>query len=374
MADASNVPGLPLQQAAEAAHPKKESRKMPREAVEAALELCQVALDGIATLLKSRPKTLNALLDLEKSVLNVIEIANDQFPEDLVPDVGVMLQKHVDVLLKWDGELGGGERNPARTRLLSLAASITKQLTKPPVDTYNPLEMKNLARSTALEFSEQPTHKLTELKPFEGAGVYAIYYGGGFELYKPIADANTKTEGSRAIYVGEAGRDKRKGVTSSSNDSEKTVFARLEDHRASIQVAENLKVDDFTCRYLVIEDIFIPLCESILIENHRPLWNMKVDGFGNKHVGESRMDTQQMTKWDLLHPGRPNRATVGRKDKYKTFDDVAQLVKEFFEEEAARKEKLAKGEVVPPISREELAEVPDDVANELTAEGSGAAS
>jgi hypothetical protein len=146
------------------------------------------------------------------------------------------------------------------------------------------------------------------------------------------------------------GRDKRKGVQS--GEDEKTIYARLTDHRASISAAKNLKLQDFSYRYLPIRALFIPLCESILIETHRPLWNMKLDGFGNKHVGESRKATQQMTKWDLLHPGRPNRAVLGRKGKHKTTADVAKLVREFFAADEERDK---------PIEVAEMAEAPESL-------------
>lgn len=47
--------------------------------------------------------------------------------------------------------------------------------------------------------------------------------------------------------------------------------------------------------------------EILLIEKYHPLWNVVVDGFCNKNVGDRR---RQMAKsvWDELHPGRPTAA------------------------------------------------------------------
>jgi hypothetical protein len=81
------------------------------------------------------------------------------------------------------------------------------------------------------------------------------------------------------------------------------LYKRLNEHRKSIEAAENLNVVDFFCRFLVVDDIWIPLGESLLIENTKPLWNVIVDGFGNHDPGSGRSN-QQMSPWDVLHPGR----------------------------------------------------------------------
>jgi hypothetical protein len=37
------------------------------------------------------------------------------------------------------------------------------------------------------------------------------------------------------------------------------LYKRLKEHRNSIEAAENLNIDDFYCRFLVVDDIWIPL-------------------------------------------------------------------------------------------------------------------
>jgi hypothetical protein len=60
---------------------------------------------------------------------------------------------------------------------------------------------------------------------------------------------------------------------------------------------------DFHYRCLVVDDIWIPLGENMLIETFRPVWNIVIDGFGNKDPGNRRA-TQHRSPWDVLHPGR----------------------------------------------------------------------
>lgn len=53
----------------------------------------------------------------------------------------------------------------------------------------------------------------------------------------------------------------------------------------------------------MVDDIWIPLGENILIETFKSLWNRAIDGFGNKDPGNRRA-TQYRSPWDVLHPGR----------------------------------------------------------------------
>ena len=65
----------------------------------------------------------------------------------------------------------------------------------------------------------------------------------------------------------------------------------------------NLDLADFSCRFLEVDDIWIPLGESLLIQFYRPLWNSVVDGFGNHDPGGGRYKGASPS-WDTLHPGR----------------------------------------------------------------------
>jgi hypothetical protein len=81
------------------------------------------------------------------------------------------------------------------------------------------------------------------------------------------------------------------------------LYDRLSEHASSIQEAKSLDLADFSCRYLIVDDVWIPLGESLLIERFSPLWNLVIDGFGNHDPGSGRYN-QRRSRWDTLHPGR----------------------------------------------------------------------
>lgn len=82
------------------------------------------------------------------------------------------------------------------------------------------------------------------------------------------------------------------------------LHGRLRKHRESILAVNNLDIDDFCFRSLVVDDIWIPLGESLLIAKFSPIWNRLIDGFGNHDPGRGRYRGLK-PRWDVLHPGRP---------------------------------------------------------------------
>lgn len=172
----------------------------------------------------------------------------------------------------------------------------------PIIKPYNPLDKKNLGVSAASAMLSSRVHKLPPSK-FIGAGVYAIYYRGNFEPYQKIAEMN-KDSFEIPIYVGKAvPAGARKGGLGMDVDHGLALYNRLSEHFSSIDAAENLDVADFYCRFLVVDDIWIPLAESLLIERFKPLWNRCIDGFGNHDPGSGRYN-QQKSPWDCIHTGR----------------------------------------------------------------------
>jgi hypothetical protein len=171
---------------------------------------------------------------------------------------------------------------------------------------YNPLEKENLGKSVADSLIKQSPVPLGSVERFSGAGVYAIYYTGDFDTYSKLGVWNTSPDDLNVpIYVGKAvSTGGRKGNVDPDVSAKGTaLFSRLDEHRKSLEQATNLEIKDFWCRYLVVDDIWIPLGESLLIQRHRPIWNSLIDGFGNHDPGSGRHKGAR-PNWDTLHPGR----------------------------------------------------------------------
>jgi Eco29kI restriction endonuclease len=168
---------------------------------------------------------------------------------------------------------------------------------------YNPLDKRNLADSIASALLSAPLVKISNCSGIVGAGVYAIYYSGPFASYKRLSNPSD-VEPSKPIYVGKAiPKGGRKGGLMLDSSKGRSLSERLSQHAESIRQSENLDVNDFDVRYLVVEDIWIPLGENVLIDTFSPLWNTVLDGFGNKDPGAGRVG-QRASPWDILHPGR----------------------------------------------------------------------
>ncbi|MEO6500861.1 MAG: Eco29kI family restriction endonuclease [Jatrophihabitantaceae bacterium] len=199
---------------------------------------------------------------------------------------------------------------------------------------YNPLALDNLAASIGaalLVTDPSPLDSIANLR-FPGAGIYALYYVGGFEPYQLMTRANIDGEWRQPIYVGKAvPKGARKGLVKPAQVMARPVesvslASRLKQHRTSVVAAENLNIEDFWCRWLVIEPIWIPLGESLLINDYMPVWNTVVDGFGNHDPGAGRR-VGMRSRWDVLHPGRSYVVRLGL--RVETADHISQEAAEY---------------------------------------------
>lgn len=169
---------------------------------------------------------------------------------------------------------------------------------------FNPLDKRHLGESVGQAMLRRPVAPLGNLETFNGAGIYAIYYTGDFPAYAPISQRNRDGLFAAPIYVGKAvPKGARKGGDLQASPG-KVLYDRLKQHAKSIEEASNLHIGDFYCRYLIVDDIWIPLGESLLIAKFNPLWNKLIDGFGNHDPGKGR-HAGLCPRWDVLHPGRP---------------------------------------------------------------------
>jgi hypothetical protein len=206
---------------------------------------------------------------------------------------------------------------------------------------YNPLDKTHLADSIAREFFKQDLQPLPP-EPFTGAGIYAIYYRGDFPLYAKIAGSLRAYEAARRrstwqpgvkqpkpIYIGKseppgsrkglfAGVMEESGEEAVVQEAEelltekprhRKLYSRLFKHSKSIATATNLQLGDFRCRYMLVDEIWVPLGEARLVASFKPVWNVLIEGFGSNPEGGGRKDTARSV-WDILHPGRKEELAI----------------------------------------------------------------
>ncbi|MBE3040461.1 MAG: Eco29kI family restriction endonuclease [Chloroflexi bacterium] len=202
----------------------------------------------------------------------------------------------------------GSARNQLRQAIVALInrlenLSLALDPVRLPPYVLDPSDPQTMGTLIAQALLAQPRTPLKGVGRFYGSGVYALYYRGDFATYKPISRTETP------IYVGKADPAEH-GADSVLAQGER-LSNRLGDHQRSIDAAENLRLEDFDCRYLVVKSAWQNTAESYLIDKHKPVWNNELGicyGFG-KHGDSS--DTRKNTRspWDTLHPGRKWAAT-----------------------------------------------------------------
>jgi hypothetical protein len=169
--------------------------------------------------------------------------------------------------------------------------------------TFRSAKFRSVVKEAIEFFNNTPVRQLPPER-FGGTGVYALYYRGKGDLYAALGELNA--EGcTQPIYVGKAvprgWRTGRKRVT-----ADPLLYRRLREHTHSITQADNLIVNEFSCRFMILSDLesdlVIPV-EAELIRLYQPLWNAIIDGFGNHDPGMGRYN-QAPSEWDTLHPGR----------------------------------------------------------------------
>ena len=160
---------------------------------------------------------------------------------------------------------------------------------------------------------------------FQGVGVYTLHYVGSFSVYADMED-------DTPIYVGKADPPGRRQGRGSASSATTALFRRLSHHAASIMSASNLDLDDFRCRWLVLDPVWIGLTEQVLIAQYQPIWNVVVDGFGNNDPGRGRWN-QRRSQWDTLHPGRE--WAFNLQDRGETAEDVVNAIAAFRQDNPA---------------------------------------
>jgi hypothetical protein len=176
------------------------------------------------------------------------------------------------------------------------------------VEAWNPLydlgvSQSQLNRTIVEEFESHSGEELPEpYNPFDGCGVYGLYYFGDYDRYTPIS--NDKWGYDLPIYVGKAvPSGSRTGGAHLESTTGRGIYKRLLEHRKSIEQAQNLDIDNFRVKHLITSSIWTRYCEQTLISYYKPWWNVYIDGFGDHDPGKGRAN-QERSVWDTLHPGR----------------------------------------------------------------------
>lgn len=171
---------------------------------------------------------------------------------------------------------------------------------------YKSEDFEEIIKDTIRFFNGTPVHRLPPPENFIGTGVYALYYIGHSAYYRPLYESN-RIEFKQPIYVGKAvPQGWRQARTVKKSEDSHELYRRLCDHTKSIEQAQNLALNDFYCRFMILEGSasdLIGTVEAALIRHYIPVWNSSIDGFGNHDPGSGRY-FQAKSDWDILHPGR----------------------------------------------------------------------
>ena len=168
-----------------------------------------------------------------------------------------------------------------------------------PESIFDPTDPNTSGRVVALTLVAQTKHPLAKIPEFYGAGVYAIYYKGDFTPYAQLKNRD------HPIYIGKADPDNQAAKDAVSQGTK--LSARLNEHARSIRKAfTTLDINDFECRFLIVQTGFQKSAEDYLINFFKPIWNSETKicfGLG-KHGDSSETRVNKRSPWDTMHPGR----------------------------------------------------------------------
>lgn len=166
--------------------------------------------------------------------------------------------------------------------------------------TFRSASFQKLIEEAIGFFDSTPFEQLVFLEKFAGPGIYALYYKGELEIYKNVYSATIP------IYIGKAVPSGWRQGRIKSNNNDPALYRRLREHSRNIEAVNNLELNDFICRFVVLpteQSDLIGTLEAALIRKYNPLWNSFIDGFGNHDPGKGRYN-QAKSEWDVLHQGR----------------------------------------------------------------------
>ena len=201
-------------------------------------------------------------------------------------------------------DLAGRNRQAAREEIEMIARELFTAATgldpvAQPVAVFDPSSPSTVGRFVGVALVAQERVPLRSVAPFYGSGVYALYYRGDFAPYGRLSKSETP------IYVGKA--DPETTSAKSAQEQGARLHRRLQDHAKSIgKATTTLAIDDFECRFLVVQSGWQDAAEKYLIDLFKPIWNSEINvcyGIG-KHGDAATTRANLRSPWDTLHPGR----------------------------------------------------------------------
>lgn len=168
-----------------------------------------------------------------------------------------------------------------------------------PKHVFDPGDPKVIGGFIGIAMLAQEKVPLGLVEPFYGSGIYAVYFQGKFPEYQPLSGTE------HPIYVGKADPTNPKAKVP--KEQGRKLFDRLKDHARTIgKASTTLSLDDFTCRYLVVQSGWETAAEKFLIGLFKPAWNSETGicyGIG-KHGDSPDTRGNKRSPWDTMHLGR----------------------------------------------------------------------
>jgi len=164
-----------------------------------------------------------------------------------------------------------------------------------PLNVLDPSDPYTVGQLIADTLLVQPRIALADVaaEKFYGSGVYAIYYKGDFDAYQPARGTETP------LYIGKVD-PKTPGAETVEEQGTKLYDRLRADHARSVNDAENLDINDFECRYLVVKSAWQNTTETYLIARFKPIWNNEVGicyGIG-KHGDSAKTRSNKRSPWE----------------------------------------------------------------------------
>lgn len=245
--------------------------------------------------------------------------------ESLLADLSTLTERLADA------EVGDSPRiiKSARAKLDVITerlseVSVALDPIRRPASIFDPADPSTAGRIVALTLVAQERHPLADVPNFYGAGVYAIYYRGDFEPYQALSGTD------HPIYVGKA--DPAVSAEKDVVSQGVKLSDRLQDHAKNIRKAQStINIDDFDCRFLIVQTGFQKSAEDYLIKLFKPIWNWETRicyGLG-KHGDSSDTRANRRSPWDTLHPGR-QWADSSDEDQ-KSYEQIVDLIARHFD-------------------------------------------